>query len=65
MHGEEEKAGSCRGAVEITVPIIITACFLNTVACFPLPTLVPHFLFRERGVASAGKMTDFRVGRCK
>lgn len=43
MHGEEEKVGSCRGAVEITVPIIITACFLNTVAYFPLPTLAPHF----------------------
>lgn len=43
MHGEGERVGACKAAIEIIVPIVVTACFLNTAAYFPLPTLVPHF----------------------
>lgn len=61
MHGET--VGACKNGIEIIVTIIFTECFLNTVADIPLSTLPSHILFRERGVASAGKMTELKIRR--
>lgn len=33
MHGEGERAGVCKAAIEIIVPVLVTACFLNTHSC--------------------------------
>lgn len=47
--GEGERMGACKAAFEIIVPIVVTAYFLNTVAYFPLLTLVPHIFVQGKG----------------
>lgn len=64
MQREGERVGACKDAIERIAPIIFTPFFLNSFAYFPYPLLHLIFLFREESVPSAGKIADFRVGRC-
>lgn len=64
MHGEEKRAEACNGAVEI-IPLSLLPAFQMQLCAFHCPLLHLIILSRERGVASAGNMTDFTVGRCK